>query len=82
MSFDGAGEPPPRRAFFGVRSCELAAIALQDRVLMGGPTSIRSMPRAARLPADRGQLHRSRGDLLLRLARHGPARRARASTSR
>lgn len=28
--------PPPRLAFFGVRACELAAIALQDRVLLGG----------------------------------------------
>ncbi len=26
---------PPRRAFLGVRACELAAIAVQDRVLMG-----------------------------------------------
>jgi ferredoxin len=28
---------PPLMAFFGVRACELAAIATQDRVLMGGP---------------------------------------------
>ena len=27
--------PPPRRAFLGVRACELAAIAVQDRVLLG-----------------------------------------------
>jgi ferredoxin len=27
---------PPRTAFFGVRSCELHAIAIQDRVLAGG----------------------------------------------
>jgi len=27
--------PPPRRAFLGVRACELAAIAVQDRVLHG-----------------------------------------------
>ncbi len=26
---------PPRRAFLGVRACELAAIAVQDRVLLG-----------------------------------------------
>ena len=26
---------PPRRAFLGVRACELAAIAVQDRVLQG-----------------------------------------------
>ena len=27
--------PPPKRAFLGVRACELAAIAVQDRVLQG-----------------------------------------------
>ena len=27
--------PPPRYAFIGVRSCELAAMAIQDRVLLG-----------------------------------------------
>ena len=31
----GDGEPP-RYAFIGVRSCDLQAIAVQDRVLMGG----------------------------------------------
>lgn len=34
-----AGEappPPPRRAFIGVRACELKAIAIQDRVFTGG----------------------------------------------
>lgn len=31
------GDPPaPRLAFLGLRACELAAIALQDRVLLGG----------------------------------------------
>lgn len=29
--------PPPRFAFLGVRPCELAAIAVQDRVLLEGP---------------------------------------------
>jgi ferredoxin len=29
-------ESPPRLAFLGLRACELAAIALQDRVLLGG----------------------------------------------
>jgi sulfhydrogenase subunit beta (sulfur reductase) len=29
--------PAPRMAFIGVRACELAAIAVQDRVLLGGP---------------------------------------------
>jgi len=28
--------PPPKLAFFGLRACELAAIAVQDRVLLGG----------------------------------------------
>ncbi|HLA79744.1 MAG TPA: 4Fe-4S dicluster domain-containing protein [Vicinamibacteria bacterium] len=31
------GEAPSRYAFLGVRSCELAAIAVQDRVFLGGP---------------------------------------------
>jgi len=35
--FDQPDEPP-RYAFIGVRSCELHAIAIQDRVFMGGPT--------------------------------------------
>jgi sulfhydrogenase subunit beta (sulfur reductase) len=29
--------PPPRYAFIGVRSCDLAAILVQDRVFLGGP---------------------------------------------
>lgn len=28
--------PPPRYAFIGARACDLAAIAVQDRILMGG----------------------------------------------
>lgn len=39
-------EPPPALAFFGVRSCELHAIAIQDRVLAGG--SYRNEDYAAR----------------------------------
>ena len=31
-----APEAPPRYAFLGVRPCELAAIAVQDRVFLGG----------------------------------------------
>ena len=31
------GAPPPRNAFVGVRPCDLAAIARQDRVFLGGP---------------------------------------------
>ena len=30
-------ETPPKWAFLGVRSCDLHAIAVQDRVLLGGP---------------------------------------------
>ncbi|MFD5467222.1 4Fe-4S dicluster domain-containing protein [Kitasatospora sp. NPDC127059] len=30
-------DPPPRYAFLGVRPCDLRAIAVQDRVLTGGP---------------------------------------------
>ena len=29
-------EPPPKLALFGVRACDLAAIAVQDRVFLGG----------------------------------------------
>jgi len=29
------GQPPPRYAFLGMRSCELAAMAIQDHVLLG-----------------------------------------------
>lgn len=36
MQFDGATQPAPRLALLGVRACELAAIAVQDRVLTGG----------------------------------------------
>ncbi|HWQ56786.1 MAG TPA: 4Fe-4S dicluster domain-containing protein [Bryobacteraceae bacterium] len=30
-------QPPPRYAFLGMRSCELAAMAIQDHVLLGEP---------------------------------------------
>src|SRR4030095_9852839 len=30
-----APEPPPRYAFLGVRSCDLHAVAIQDRVFIG-----------------------------------------------
>ncbi len=38
--FEAAEEPTPRTrvAFLGVRSCELHAIAIQDRILLGGGT--------------------------------------------
>ncbi|HVP38785.1 MAG TPA: 4Fe-4S dicluster domain-containing protein [Candidatus Saccharimonadales bacterium] len=34
--FEPAAPAPPRYAFLGVRSCDLAAIHIQDRVLLGG----------------------------------------------
>ncbi|MEZ5540452.1 MAG: 4Fe-4S dicluster domain-containing protein [Pseudomonadota bacterium] len=35
LTFEDAAEPAPRLALIGVRPCELAAIAIQDRVLLG-----------------------------------------------
>ncbi|MGZ8866833.1 MAG: sulfite reductase subunit A, partial [Thermoanaerobaculia bacterium] len=37
LDFDPEHEAPPRLAFIGVRPCELAAVAIQDRVFLGGP---------------------------------------------
>jgi len=37
VSFAPQVPEPPRLAFLGVRACELAALAMQDRVLAGGP---------------------------------------------
>jgi Fe-S-cluster-containing hydrogenase component 2 len=37
LAFDAPREPPPPTAFIGVRACELAAMAIQDRVFQGGP---------------------------------------------
>ena len=36
LAFEPPRETPPRTAFLGVRACELAAIAIQDRVFQGG----------------------------------------------
>lgn len=36
LALDLAREEPPRRALIGVRACELRAIAVQDRVFLGG----------------------------------------------
>ena len=36
LSFEPPRDQPPRTAFLGVRACELAAIAVQDRVFLGG----------------------------------------------
>lgn len=35
--FQAAEEAPSQLAFLGVRACELAAIAIQDRIFLGGP---------------------------------------------
>ncbi len=37
LEVDRADPLPRRRAFLGLRACDLAAIAVQDRVLAGGP---------------------------------------------
>lgn len=37
LRFEAASAPPQRSAFLGVRSCELHAIALQDKVFLEGP---------------------------------------------
>jgi ferredoxin len=37
MTFETAGDEPPRLAFFGLRPCDVAAMAVQDRVLRRGP---------------------------------------------
>jgi formate hydrogenlyase subunit 6/NADH:ubiquinone oxidoreductase subunit I len=36
LAFEDGQDAVPKRAFFGVRACELAAIAVQDRVFLGG----------------------------------------------
>lgn len=36
IAFDAGTDDPPDYAFVGVRSCELHAIAIQDRVMVGG----------------------------------------------
>ena len=60
--------PPPRYAFIGVRSCDLHAIAVQDRVFMEGGYVDQRLPRPPRGRLHRrGQLRPGRGDLLLRL---------------
>lgn len=37
LQFEATSVPPPRSAFLGVRSCELHAIAIQDKVFLEGP---------------------------------------------
>jgi sulfhydrogenase subunit beta (sulfur reductase) len=43
----GQDEPPPRLAFFGVRPCDLRAIAIQDQVLGSGQGNSRYAARRA-----------------------------------
>ena len=70
-------------AFIGVRSCELHAIEIQDRVFIGGSYVDRDYAarRDGRVPRRR-QLLRARGDVLLHLDGHGPAAWRPATTSR
>ncbi len=37
VAFDPVPTDPPKIAFLGVRACELAALGIHDRVLLGGP---------------------------------------------
>jgi NAD(P)H-flavin reductase len=37
ITFESVPEDPPALAFLGVRSCEIAAMGIHDRVLLGGP---------------------------------------------
>jgi NAD(P)H-flavin reductase/Pyruvate/2-oxoacid:ferredoxin oxidoreductase delta subunit len=37
VAFESVPIDPPRLAFLGLRACELAAIGIHDRVLLGGP---------------------------------------------
>ena len=72
LTFEPPHEPPTRTAFIGVRACELAAIAIQDRVFQGGTTSTPNTPPAARSLPGGGELRPTRRDLLLHLADTGP----------
>jgi hypothetical protein len=70
-------EEPEPMAFVGVRACELAAIAIQDKVFLGGPyvdphyRARREKAFAAREGVHRcGKLQQGWCDLLLRLDEH------------
>jgi len=41
-------DPDERRAFLGVRACELHAIAIQDRIFLHGPHTDRIIARGAK----------------------------------
>ena len=72
----------PRLAFIGVRSCELHAIAIQDRVLAAAGTRPGYAARRERRVHRRGQLRAGRRDLLLRVDGDRAAARRRLTTSR
>ena len=76
-------EPPPRYAFIGVRSCDLHAVAIQDRVFLGD-RYVDADYEARRRDAFFVAVNCARAGrhLLLRLDGHGPARRPPASTWR
>ena len=71
LAFDEELAEPPRQAFIGVRSCDLHAIAIQDRVFMEGahadPDYAARRTRAFIVAVNCGQ---AGGDLLLRLDGH------------
>ena len=66
-------EPAERYAFLAVRSCELHAIAIQDRVFLQRPIRRSALPGAARGRIHRGgELRPGRRHLLLHLDEHRP----------
>ena len=69
----GDDDEPPRYAFLGVRPCDLRAIAIQDRVLGPARLAVRTAARPG--VHRRGELHRARRDVLLRVHGHRPGRR-------
>ena len=80
-----APEAPPRYAFVGVRACDLHAVAIQDRVFLGGRhVEPDYAARRARRVLRRGQLRPRRRHLLLRLdgLRAAGARRLRPRADR
>ena len=74
ISYEEEAEERPRYAFLGVRSCDLAAIAVQDKVFIGDSLHRRRLrgPPPRRLHR-RDQLLEGGQHLLLRLDGHRPA---------
>jgi hypothetical protein len=69
-----APDPPPRYAFVGLRSCDLHAVAIQDRVFLGDRYVEPDYEAPAQRRVLRGcQLRSRRRQLLLRLDGHGSA---------